>query len=229
MKRLSIYGDSIMRGVTFCEQKGRHTLCRGHKLDKLSELGFDIKNRSRMGATIDYGLDILDKTTDEFDEKTLVLFEYGGNDCDYDWKSISDNPLGTFSPKTPEKIFAEHYGCAIKKAKELGAFPILSTLIPIDSEKYLKFITKNNSYENILMWLGDSSMLYRWQERYNRIVESVAREYGCPLFDIREKFLLSHSYRDLMCSDGIHPSDKGHDLIEDELCKFVKNTVKAYA
>ena len=33
------------------------------------------------------------------------------------------------------------------------------------------------------------------------------------LIDIRSLFLLSHSYTNLLCADGIHPTIAGHSLI----------------
>ena len=94
-------------------------------------------------------------------------------------------------------------------------------MIPIDADRYMQTISKTNSYENILAWLGDASMLYRFQEHYNRIVERLAIEVGCPMIDLRGEFLLSHDYKALISADGIHPTDAGHDLIEESLKRFL--------
>lgn len=217
MKKLIIYGDSILRGVTFSEERRRHILVGDSELSMVSELGCEVKNRSRMGATITRGLDMIDSTIEECKEGDVVLFEYGGNDCDYEWGEISDNPEGSYIPHTPEDKFTKEYAIAIEKIRERGATPILSTLVPVDAERYIKWITRNNSYENIMKWLGDTSMLYRWQERYNRLVESIARCFGCQILDLREKFLLSHNYKSLISADGIHPSEEGHMLIRREI------------
>ena len=85
----------------------------------------------------------------------------------------------------------------------------------------MQTISRSNSYDNILSWLGDPSMLYRFQEHYNRIVERLAAEVGCPMIDLRGAFLLSHDYKALISADGIHPTEAGHDLIEKSLREFL--------
>jgi lysophospholipase L1-like esterase len=57
-------------------------------------------------------------------------------------------------------------------------------------------------------------MLYRWHEYYNELVCTVARETGAFLIDLRTPFLKSHNLKNLICSDGIHPSEEGHRMIE---------------
>jgi hypothetical protein len=94
-------------------------------------------------------------------------------------------------------------------------------MIPIDADRYMQTISSKNSYESILSWLGDASMLYRFQEHYNRIVEKLAFEMGCPMIDLRGEFLLSHDYKTLISADGIHPTEAGHDLIEGTLKNFL--------
>ncbi len=220
MKRILIFGDSIMRGVYYSEEAGRHKLY-GERLSALKNAGYEIKNCSVMGATIETGLELIKKRLTAPADETTVLFEYGGNDCDFRWADISGDPTGTFSPNTPLERFTELYGEVIRYAKEMGAEVKLCNLVPLDSDRYMKWITRNLSYENILGWLGDSSMLYRWHEYYNRTAERIAQRFGCPLIDIRSPFLLSHNYTNLLSHDGIHPNVEGHRMIDKLLCEAV--------
>ena len=222
MKRLIIYGDSILRGITYVTELGRHKLCRGYKLPTITDAGFEVINHSRMGATITRGEDLLDATlSEDIAKDSIVLLEFGGNDCDFNWNDISTAPTDTHLPHTPEPEFCTLYGKAIETARERGAQVLLSSLIPIDAERYMSFISKDRSRENILTWLGDTSMLYRYHEHYNAVVRSLARKYGCPLLDVREEFLLSHRYSHLISEDGIHPTEEGHDLIEEQLLSYL--------
>lgn len=218
-KRLIIYGDSILRGVTYCEQKGGYRLRNGYRMEKISAQGIDVVNHARMGATITRGLDLLCHHAQECEPGDTVLLEFGGNDCDYEWGEIARDPEGEFLPHTPEAEFVERYRNAVAQVRERGAQVMLATLVPVDADKYLHWITRERSYDNILRWLGDVSMLYRWQEHYNRIVERLAREVACPLVDLRERFLLSHNYKNLLSYDGIHPTERGHALIENTICQ----------
>ena len=78
----------------------------------------------------------------------------------------------------------------------------------------MDWITRACDRDAVLSWLGDASMLYRWQEYYNRAVEELAYRYGCPMIDVRSAFLSSHRYPQLLCADGIHPSPAGHAMID---------------
>ena len=217
MKKLVIYGDSILRGITYSDEKSKYQLRNGYKLDTLKDMGLEVTNHSRMGATIDKGLTMLERSLEDCDSDSFVLLEFGGNDSDYNWERISENPDGEFTPNTPEDSFATLYGKAIGMARSTGATVILSNLIPIDAEKYLDWISRKYDKKRILKWLGDTSMLYRFHEHYNRLVERIAKDNCCPLIDVREEFLLSHESKSLISLDGIHPSERGHRIIENNL------------
>lgn len=214
MKKLLIYGDSILRGITYSEEARKHKLCADYKLPSLSALGYEVINHSRMGATVVRGADMFDYTIGECDSDTTVIFEFGGNDCDYDWGAISSAPSETHLPHTPETPFREQYSSMLKRAVATGARVMMCNLVPMMPERYLNFISKERSRENILSWLGDITMLYRYQEHYNLVVEDIARKADCPLIDLRTDFLLSHRCNELISLDGIHPSEEGHTLIE---------------
>lgn len=220
MKQLLIFGDSIMRGVYYSEELGRHKLF-GDRFTALQEMGWQVKNCSVMGATVTTGTELLHKRLTSPASDTTVIFEYGGNDCDFKWSDISDDPEGDFSPNTPLNRFISMYGDCIDYAKKMGAKVQLCNLVPLDAERYMKWITRNLSLENILRWLGDTSMLYRWHEHYNRTAESLAAKYDCPLIDIRTPFLLSHNYSNLLSADGIHPTVEGHRVIDSLITEAV--------
>ncbi len=213
MKQLLIFGDSIMRGVYYSAEHGRHKLYR-ERFASLKDKGYEITNCSVMGATIETGMDLVRKRITSPASDTTVIFEYGGNDCDYAWSEISDNPSGEFLPKTPLEQFKTLYSDCIDYVKSLGARVQICNLVPLNAERYMKWISKNLSTSNILSWLGDESMLYRWHEYYNRAAEQLAFSSSCPLIDIRSPFLLSHNYANLLSDDGIHPSVEGHRVID---------------
>lgn len=220
MKRLEIYGDSILRGVMYSAESGRYDLFCRDRLAALAEKGIDVKNHSRMGATVERGADLLRRNLRDCTEDTVVVFEYGGNDCDYPWADVSADPRGHFLPKTPEEKYLETYREMIGYARAQGATPVIASLVPIDAEKYMRWITRELNYENILSWLGDVSMLARWQEHYSRIAEQLAYETGCALLDLRTAFLITHNYKEMLCEDGIHPTQRGHALIDSALEQF---------
>ena len=220
-KKTDIYGDSILRGVMYDEESASYKLRNGYKLECFSNRGIEIRNNSRIGATIEKGRDALERKLQDCDSSTLVILEYGGNDCDFEWKNVSDAPLAEHTPHIEPQKFIDTYKQVITAAMKKGATVAITSLVPIDSGKYMKWISRNLSYDNILNWLGDESMLFRWQEYYSHLVEGIARELKCGFIDLRREFLLSHKFPKLLCADGIHPTQAGHELIEKTLCKFV--------
>ncbi len=213
MRQLIIIGDSIMKGVTFNGQK--YQLCQEHDFDFLTSRNIVVQNFSKMGATVTTGLAILKRKLCALPDvsNTTVLFSFGGNDCDYDWAGISQNPDGAFLPKTPQDAYIDAYREAIRTAQNAGARVAVTSLLPIDAERYMQHICAGNSYDNILHWLGDVGHLYRWQEYYSSLSCTLARAFGCQLIDLRSEFLKLKNFRTLLGSDGIHPTQAGHDII----------------
>ena len=121
-------------------------------------------------------------------------------------------PSADHSPKTAPDAYIEGMRRAIRKAQDAGAMVAVASLVPLDADRYLQFISKNRDGKNILSWLGDAAHLYRWQEYYNALTVQMARAFGCRLVDLRTAFLQSRNFLDLLCPDGIHPTDSGYAL-----------------
>ena len=211
MRQLLIIGDSIMKGVM--NDDGKYRLCHDHDFSSLTANEIQVDNASKMGATIESIQPVLKKKLAGLNEQSTVLFSLGGNDCDYDWSKISEDPDGTFQPHTPNDRFLSLYRDAIRAAQETGAKVAVASILPLDSERYFDFITKDRDRGNILHWLGDTDHLYRWQEYYNSMVAQLSRAFGCRLVDLRAEFLKSRVFPTLIGADGIHPTQAGHDLI----------------
>jgi hypothetical protein len=78
MKKMEIYGDSILRGVMYCADSGRYDLCRKNRFASLAEYGIEAKNNSRMGATIARGFELLKRNLAAGAEGTVVLLSSEG-------------------------------------------------------------------------------------------------------------------------------------------------------
>ena len=221
MKRILIFGDSILKGVYYSGDEGRHRLYR-ERSEELRRAGFDVVNCSVMGATVSTGEELLhrklaDALGEESDrENTAVVLEYGGNDCDYKWRDISADPTGDFLPNTPEEAFVDRYRACIDYVRSAGAKAYLCNLVPLDPDRYMEWISRDLSRDNILRWLGDVGRLYRWQEFYSGIAERIASLASVPLIPVREAFMAAggQGYRDLISPDGIHPTVEGHRIID---------------
>lgn len=211
MCKIYLFGDSVMKGVTFSEAGNSFSI---HK--RRLDVGADteIENRSVFGATANKVWAEMNRRLPENAEGDIVVLSFGGNDSDHDWAEVSAKPGEDHGPKTPVGEFEKLLAMCIDLAKTRGAKVLVSNLVPIDAHKYMDRISRGLSRENILCWLGSENMLYRWHEYYDCVVRSVAARLGVPVVDLRTPFLLSHEFNDLLSADGIHPTEKGHCLID---------------
>jgi len=219
-----LYGDSISKGVVFDEKQGRYVL-----LDKSfyqlvkNRLNGLLHNAATFGNTITRALqhlkkDILAKKPD------VVILEFGGNDCDFNWEGIADNPELNHQPKTDFVTFRKAIEETVLDLKKQDIVPVLMTLPPLDSERYFSWITKKGAVaeKNILHWLGSVSRIYWWQEKYNSAILSIAKETKTIWIDVRSAFLQTKDYREYLCKDGIHPNSKGHHLMAKVILDFIQ-------
>lgn len=222
MTEISLYGDSILKGVLL--QNDRYTVS-AEKLEAFAkEFGLSIRNRSRFGATIDKGLDRINADVEKQEPLgDFAVMEYGGNDCAFNWEAVAENPDGEHLCNTPPEKFIALYEQAVEKLQKAGCKPILTTLPPIDPDRYLKWICRRGlDKSSILHWLGDENAIYRWQERYAGLVIALGERLRVPVVNVRETFLSKRRLDGLLCEDGIHPSDKGQNLILDTFAGFIR-------
>ena len=219
---VTVYGDSILRGVRF--QEGRYVIDHSWEERLAETFGLAITNRSRFGNTIQKAMPRIEKDSAErCGGEDWALLELGGNDCDYDWAAVAEAPDAEHLCKTPPETFREYYRRAIRLLRDSGRRVVLATLPPINSELYLRFLCRDGlNRENIVRWLGDVEHIYRWQESYSGMVDELAREEKTPVVDLRGAFLRDNRRPEaLLCADGIHPSMQGQGIIFEALSDFL--------
>ncbi len=228
-KKLAIFGDSVLRGVIYDENKQRYAFSKAIDWKKLERtLNIEIDNHAKMGATIRDGKKRLDKYLENNPEANMVLIEFGGNDCDFDWQKVADKKSKKHEPKTTPELFKETLRMMIQQIRGKGIKPILMTLPTIDSKRYFNWITADGkNKENILYFLGDIEHIYRFHELYNLAVVEISIEMCVELIDIRKVFLENgRNLEALICHDGIHPSPYGERLIVKDIIARYKATAK---
>ena len=215
IKKAIVWGDSVAKGVVYDESRSRYALSKSSAVKLVAEaLDIEIVNRSRMGMTANEGLEMLRKDISGGMSADVAIIEFGGNDCDFDWRLISKTPHEVHLPKTTAEVFENKMKMMISEVRAAGMRPYLVTLPPIDAEKYFDFISRDGlSKENILEWLGDKNHIYRYHERYSVLISKIAREMGTKVLDVRAAFLGLWNSNRLFCKDGIHPTDEGQRVI----------------
>ena len=214
--KVAVIGDSVLKGVVFNEVSGRYQALTESCATMVQKcLGISILNRSRFGSTIDKGNQVLDVALAKGLDCELALLEFGGNDCDFDWRAVAERPEEAHLPRTPLDHFLSVLSEMVQKLKKNGIEPVLMSLPPVDGERYFQHLVGMGiNAENLLHFLGDPHMISRFHESYSLAITHFAREIGCLYVPIREAFLSEFRYKKLMCSDGIHPNQEGHMLMK---------------
>jgi acyl-CoA thioesterase-1 len=222
--RVVVCGDSISAGVVYDEQEQKYIKSKETFVCMMqNSLNCAITNVSRFGNTIATALPRLKKDMDKV-KPDVVIIELGGNDCAFKWDQIAANPTFEHFPATDIGVFAQTLKQLILSLKAQGVQPVLTSLPPLDPDRYLKWVSKNSAdtANHILEWLGSVSRIYWWHERYNAALLGTAESTNSPLIDLRSAFLNTVDFRKYICRDGIHPNKEGHQLICNAISEFLK-------
>ncbi len=215
---ISIWGDSIMRGVVFDPVKKKYSFLRDSAAELFSKkFRVTIVNHSRFGCTAARAYPPLIKSLDSDGASGPVLLEFGGNDCDYNWKEVSSDPRKQHQPNTPAGKFEEILRGMISAVRAAGGRPVTMSLPPIHAERYFEFISLLPGVipARIMEFLGEKQVIYRRQELYSALVGRIASDMNVPFVDVRTAFLERDNLGDHLCLDGIHPNETGQALIQE--------------
>jgi len=224
MGTITAFGDSVLKGVIYEDE---HYRVSDGSFQKICEeyFGITIENKARFGSTITRGESVFSKNLSLIKESDgdYVVLEFGGNDCDFNWKEVSEDPDREHLPMSTISNFVETYTNIINDIKDLGKIPVLLSLPPIDSERYFRQISRGLSGENILKWMrNDKQYITNWHERYNIEIFKLAIATQVPVIDITSVFLEQKQYSRFLCEDGIHPNEEGHKLIAKAIEEHVR-------
>lgn len=206
---ICVWGDSLAKGVYYDEDRDRYAILKDGCLRLLArEGGFDVRSHAVMGRTAAECLSSME--AEETVPGAVAVFEFGGNDSDMDWAAVAREP----EREHPARSGLAEYKTALTGlasfARRHGMEPVLTTPLPLDGEKYFRWVSRGLDQEAILKYLGgDPHMMYRWQEQYAAAARDAAREADARLLDLRGAFLSDRSFRTYYCLDGIHLNGRG--------------------
>jgi lysophospholipase L1-like esterase len=205
------FGDSITYGAWDIQGSGWASRLRLY-LDGVQE-----KDESKYFLT--YNLGIPGENTDglvgrfesEFkarsrneDEESVFVFAYGANDH-------------VFVPNKKEFVvleerFISNFQSVLDIATKISKKIILLNITPADEAVCAK------NY-------GDRKLrLNKNVEAYNKLIENLAQINDCKLVDIYSAYI-SKSYKNLLSEDGLHPNEKGHQLIFEKVKEALKTFI----
>jgi len=222
--KIEVFGDSLLKGVQINPQNRRYHTDNRIGVDEIEKTySLRIKNFSMFGCTITKGYALIErhlKSSDPFCD--AIVMDFGGNDCDFNWREIAEHPDEEHLPKTPLDVFVDTYHKIIGLLKEKSIRPVLTTLPPLDAQRFFDWFCDGLNKTNILKWLESVESIYRWQENYSRTVEKIAAETNTLLVDIRGAFLNHARIKQYLCEDGTHPNTGGQKIITQAFLDFIE-------
>ena len=106
MKKVALFGDSILFGIII--QNGKYAKNKDFDLRKVaSEYDLDLLNISQMGRNSTEGVQTVKDYLALHPAPDYAVIEFGGNDADYDWATITKSPTPSY-PKIPTQKFVEN-------------------------------------------------------------------------------------------------------------------------
>ena len=156
MNNIFAFGDSIMKGIVASPsqlEEGivKYVISSQGFVNRVGESGGQIiRNLSRFGSTIFGGLNNIDRHLREIKAGDRVVLEFGGNDCNFDWKAIAADPLGVHKPQVGLREFHQLYVSAIEKIRSVGATPVMLSLPALLPQRFFDFVSKGLDKANIL-------------------------------------------------------------------------------
>ena len=208
--RIFVYGDSLLK-ATEPDENFHYHFHISEVIGKYVPKGIEIVNRAKMGATVRKGKSLVEHDLARGMDAKYAILDYGGNDCDFNWDEVAENPEAEHHCHTEMPVFLQTLQEITDSLRQRGVQPVLMTLPPVDGERYLDCICRKGlDKSRILRWLGSANTITRYQKWYSDSVAEFARKQQLPLVPAREAFLADDSFGKLIAADGIHLNQGGY-------------------
>ncbi len=201
MARIFCFGDSITYGESDTGSGGWVELLKRFYLNQ------DPKGLPQ--KTLVYNLGIASETVDGLEQRfsnelasrisskadNVVVLSYGINDL----TKITDR-FGKNKNRVPLDYFVNKLQSCIELALDKNIRVIVTTILP--------FASQDDGLENIYHEVRFAKDV----DLYNQAIKLMSDSTGCTLLDLNLEFL-NQQREQLLAGDGLHPNEKGHQLI----------------
>lgn len=206
-KKIAFLGDSITRGVWLDNSENSYVMRIKKSRQWAEVLNYSVPG-SRIGEYIgedprNIGPSFVKRYLD-MDEKADIVIVFGGTN-DF---GIGNAPLGNSQDDTPETFYGA-VNLLMKGLKNKYPKAIIIFATPLHR------VTENipNQFSGAV--LAD----------YVNVIRKQAEKYGIHVLDLYSCVSLQPSeeyYKKLFREDGVHPNDLGHNVIAEEVLRFLE-------
>ena len=223
--KLVVFGDSILKGViTIPDSKSLFDVTQNDSLSLAQKkLGFELDNRSIYGNITSKGLVKLQKyfekcSSGEIEAADFCVIEFGSNDCDYDWRTLVQ--------KVSLEQYLENLNQMVALCRQNKVTPLMMGPIPYVCDDWFKTIIKGHDEAAILEFLGGTAeTLGKNQLVYKNAQKDFVQKNNVQFLDPWELFA---GHKELMCYDGIHPNEKGYEVLAEGWVNFLSEVRKEF-
>lgn len=229
--KIIVIGDSILKGaVTGTDSGHLFDIIENSSLNLAQKaLGFEMNNQSVFGNIITKGQRKLNKMLERGETADFCIVEFCGNDSDYDWALVSENPNEPHQMRTPFEDYLRIYDEMIKTLREHKITPVIMISPALCAERWFNHITNGHNKENILNFLGgDIEKPSKNQKSYDDALVEYAKKNNVQTVNMRGPMLATGHFDDLMCQDGIHPNEEGYRFMSEIWIKEIPNLKKEF-
>lgn len=214
--RINFLGDSITEGVGASSKDTIYhaVLAKETGLSQANNYGisgtrFAIQKGTEKRPKDDYvDINSFCERFDKMDDADVVVVFGGTNDYGH-----GDAPLGSFEDRTPDTFYgACHYLFRGLVRKYLSKPVIIMTPLHRIDELKIPDIKMSGDYGDL--------------KTYTNIIREVAEFYSLPILDLFATSGLQPEIKEIQetyIPDGLHPNDKGHELIAHKLRLFLES------
>lgn len=210
-KKINILGDSITEGYgVSCPEHSYINLiasrcgaiCRNYGIS-----GSRIAIQKTPSANPRFDLYFASRV-DEMDTDADVVIVFGGtNDFGH-----GDAPLGSAEDRTPETFRG-------------GLHTLYTKLIERYPDKLIVVVTPLHRWNENNPHGDDKPNPVGTLQDYVQIIRQVAEFYSLPVLDLFASYGIQPCltvHREMFVPDGLHPNDKGHEILANKFIKFLE-------
>ena len=208
MLTINVLGDSITEGALASKEENTFVYLLGKMLNaKVRNYGIGgsrIAKQRIPSKEPRYDLFFASRVSQMENDADYVIVFGGTNDYGH-----GDAPFGKIGDKTPNTF--------------CGAVDdLINTLLKYYKKEQLLFLeplyrtNENNPYGE-----GNKKTPSKTLNEYRKALRTIATNYGINIYDIKDK--IGRAENNPLIADGLHPNDKGHQIIAELLADYFKN------
>jgi len=213
-KTINFLGDSITEGCKTSDSAHRFTdiIAREYELKEMRNYGIGGTRYAKQHTPSEnplHDLDFCSRVSEMAPDADIVVVFGGTNDYGH-----GDAPFGNTSDLSPDTFCG---ACNVLYSSLIAKYP---------DAKIVVVTPLHRTGENCIYGDGSKTVPCPPLEAYIKAICQVAADYGLPVLDLYRAGILNPNDPSVLAEfvpDGLHPNDKGHVILANEIGSFLSS------